>query len=134
PVKPDAGAAKAECPAKLDMTELFARHAKAYGSAENALASLPMSVHGTVDRPGLPGTFEIVRDKKARRIAMWVDGIFRSSGYDEQGSWTQGTHGAVVRLKPGEVRNHNAWVEQRKYITAFDPKTSQSRCDLMEGR
>jgi hypothetical protein len=93
-----------------------------------------MSVHGTVDRPGLPGTFEIIRAPNARRIAMWVDGIFRSSGHDEKGSWTQGTHGAVIRLKPGEVRNHNAWIEQRKYLTQYDAKRDQSACDVMEGR
>jgi hypothetical protein len=128
----DAALAAPACPDKLDVPALLARHAKAYGSKEQALASHPMTVRGTIDRPGLRGTFEIVRDRKARRLTMWVDGIFRSSGYDQNGSWVQGTHGALVRLAPGETRQHGAWIEQRGYLRDFDPSHDIAACDVMD--
>jgi hypothetical protein len=139
PPKPapiDAGLASHEpkCPSPLDMTDLLARHAKAFGTREAAIASLPTTSRGTMERAGLAGTFEIARDKKRRRISGFLKGLYRASGYDDQGAWEMGTHGVVQRLRPGETRQHGTWIEQRGYLSDFDPARDKAKCEVVDGR
>lgn len=134
---PDAGAVAVKepaCPAALDVADLLARHAKAFGARDAAVASLPTTSRGTVDRSGLAGTFEIVRDKKRRRISAFLKGLYRASGYDEQGSWEMGTHGVLERLRPGEARQHGAWIEQRGYLADYVATRDKAQCEVVEGR
>lgn len=132
----DAGTAAhtPRCPSPLDMKDVLARHAKAYGTREAAMASLPTTSRGTMDRAGLSGTFEIVRDKERRRISGFLKGLYRANGIDAQGAWEMGTHGVLQRLLPGEARQHGVWIEQRGYLTDFDPARDKGQCEALDGR
>lgn len=133
---PDAGTAvqAPKCPSPLDVESILAHHARTYGTPDAAAASLPTTSRGTMDRAGLTGTFEIVRDHGRRRISGFLKGLYRASGSDERGSWEMGTHGVLERLRPGEARQHGVWIEQRGYLTDFDPARDKAQCEALDGR
>jgi hypothetical protein len=124
--------APARCSASLDARELLARHARAYGSPEAVLATLPLVMSGTLSLEGRAGKVELVVAPNATRSYAWVGGIIGASGVDAAGAWSLDSgSGAVERQSGVEAIAPvlEAWLLRRSYVTAFDPAKDSARCE-----
>lgn len=132
PPAPAREAAPARCGASVDVGELLARHARAYGSPEAVAASLPVVLSGTLALEGRTGTTEIVVAADAHRSQTSVAGLFAASGVDARGPWSLGgASGVLVRLAGVEAVSPalDAWLLRRAYVTAFDVARDTARCE-----
>ncbi|MEO7110747.1 MAG: aspartyl protease family protein [Polyangiaceae bacterium] len=118
------------CTDHVDVADLFARHAKKYGSEADVLQALPVTMSGTVTVSGKVGKYDMSIDAKRSRTSIHLKGFERAMGVDESGAWQLGNSGAVARLRPNEVRATDEWMMGRHYLSAFDQKRDGSRCQL----
>ena len=132
-VAPVVGAsAPTVCGAAVDVAALLARHARAYGSPEVVVASLPVVLSGTVAMEGRSGKTETVLTASAHRSQSFVAGLFQASGIDAEGAWSlDGGSGVLERLAGAEAIAPalDAWVLRRAYVTGFDAARDTAKCD-----
>lgn len=123
--------APVRCPSALDVRDLLARHARAFGSPEAVAAALPIVLTGTVSLEGKTGTIEDVLTKDAYRSQALVAGVYGGNGVDARGPWVlDGGSGVLERLRPDEAIDPRLeeWTLRRSYVTAFDPSRDTARC------
>ena len=128
-VRADAGA---RCAEGGDVRELLARHARAYGTGEQARAQLPITMSVTLALEGRSGRVETVLAPDASRVLISVAGIIAASGVDAKGPWTMdGGSGVVLRLSGVEAVGPmlDDWLLRRSYVTAFRPGLDPTRCE-----
>lgn len=115
---------------QVDVADLFARHAKNFGSEADVSQALPITMSGTVTVSGKAGTYDKSIDAKRSRTSIHLKGFERAAGIDESGAWQLGNSGAVSRLQPDETRATDEWILRRQYLSAFDKTRDASRCQL----
>ncbi len=115
---------------KVDVADLFARHAKNFGSEADVQRALPITMSGTVTVSGKVGKYDSSIDAKRTRTAIHLKGFERAAGTDENGAWQLGNSGAVSRLRADETRATDEWILRRHYLSAFDATRDASRCQL----
>ena len=110
------------CPSVVDVVELLGRHARAYGTAEATLASLPRTIRFETDRDGTKSVAEFVIDKSAHRSEELVGGIHFAQGIDAQGAWSVGV-GVPLRLQSTEATAilFESWFSRRAYLALTFP-------------
>src|SRR5450432_1373661 len=90
----------AVCNDVVDVSDLFTRHAAAYGNEAAVEQAMPLTFTGAVTVSGKSGTFEKSIDAKHLRDAIHLKGFERAGGVDDNGAWQLGNSGAVSRLRP----------------------------------
>ena len=122
------------CTPVVDVVELLARHARAYGSPAAVEAALPVVISGAAAVEGRSGKTEIVVTKEAHRSQAWIAGLFGASGVDASGAWSiDGGSGLVERLSGVEAiaPQLEGWMLRRSYQSAFDAARDVARCEDM---
>lgn len=117
------------CPASIDLGDLLARHAAAFGSEAAVLAALPRTLHGKLLINGATSPFELRIDRARHRFDFTVAGIPVGSGIDDRGAWVLDVPGVVHRLDGEEAigARFDAWLARRGYL-AIDPRSVAVSC------
>jgi hypothetical protein len=119
------------CPAVVDVTDLLARHASAFGSAEAVAALLPRTFSGTLDGRG---RFDLVVDSHRYRRTLVLGPVRVAEGIDASGPWELGFSGALVRHTPEEAVDErlHSWLLRREYLA--ETRWQASCIDMENGR
>ncbi len=124
---------QAACPAVTDVKKLLAHHARAFGSKEIVVRSLPRSFTGETLAQGTKGAVEIVLDRKGQfSQTTVVGGMLSAGGIDAKGPWSLDYAGVPVRLREDEAVEFSfgAWLQGRDYLDSFDPKRDSATCTV----
>ena len=133
PMSTVAETAQAACPAVLDIQELLARHAYAFGAKEMVARALPRTFTGETVIQGKKGAVEFVLDRQGHfSQTTVVGGMMSASGLDAKGPWTFGYAGVPVRLRKDEAVElaFASWMQARDYLDSFDPKRDSATCTI----
>ncbi len=129
----------ARCPAAIDPTlarEVLTRHARAYGSAEQVAASLPITLAGTATIEGRVGRLDTAVTAEAHRSQLFVAGILSANGVDPNGAWTlDGGSGVVEYLSRAEGVDAvvDAWLLRHGFLAASGAELKVRCEDLPTG-
>ena len=122
------------CTGSVDIADLFARHAKAFGGEAEVAKSLPLTMRGTVSVSGKEGTYEESLDSARSKSAIHLKGLERASGIDENGAWKLGNSGGISRIRANETRATDEWILRRHYLSAFKTDRDVAVCQVNEGK
>ncbi len=117
--------APTKCPALFDVADLFARHARAFGSADALKKSLPVTLLGEAEVEGKKGRAQLVLGPSGYRGTTALPSFFNAWGRDTIGLWgIRGSVGVVERT-PREHEKTEAteslldeWIWRRTYTSA----------------
>jgi hypothetical protein len=125
----DTPARRNTCAKKIDARALLARHAGAFGSAQDIDAALPRTFSLVLEKARTTGTCELILDRTQHRRVCQLGTLAVAEGIDEFGPWSISATGALVRPEGSEASdiNFDAWLEGRRYL--IDP-SSESSCAI----
>ena len=122
------------CASPVNVADLFARHAAAYGSERDVAATFPITLSGSAKASGKTGAYQASLDAKHHRSSLHLPGIEQSDGIDDTGAWQIGSSGSFFRLRDDETRATDVWVLRRGYASAFDPARDAAHCGNDDGK
>lgn len=120
----------ARCPATVDVSDLFARHAGAFGAAAAVDKILPRSLRMEAETGGKKGIAELVLDRAGHRSEEVMERVHGATGVDANGPWSVSVAGVALRLRPDEATSigFEAWLLRRSYLAAFDANRDSATC------
>src|SRR5436190_8444049 len=82
-----------KCPSSIDVVDLMARHARAFGSRDAVAKSLPVTMLGEAEVEDKKGRAQLVVGPSGYRGTTALPGYFNAWGRDSVGLW--GMRGSV---------------------------------------
>lgn len=124
------GPARLTCSDELAATTVLARHAKAYGDANQLRQALPRTLRLSAETEGQKGIREIVLDPRYLAVAQSIAKIGTAFGMDSGGFWETGPAGVWLRLRSNEAQSiaFEEWLLRRSYLTAYDDRRDSLHC------